>query len=309
MGLSGYVRYAIPCVLGLLCLFWGALLHGASQQEAMSKLAQARENLSVSEATEARITSQLARLKESGKASSEVLADYETYLDRVRRMVQENRKVLQDMEAALKRHEPRGAAGGAPEGPERGRISEQKVPEAEMKDEVAALDAEFNASLAAFDEMLLKELDEIRARSASRMRDLAQEAAAAARRVRKKGVAVDTSSREESVSAGIEGAHSEQPRSQGGGAGQAGSEKERAESRGKQAEDRSAAQGTGYDREYDRSPGDGKGGIAPSRQRPASYDDDIVARQIREAAEKETDPELKERLWKEYENYKRGGSQ
>jgi hypothetical protein len=39
------------------------------------------------------------------------------------------------------------------------------------------------------------------------------------------------------------------------------------------------------------------------------YDDDIVARQIREAAEKETDPELKAKLWKEYEDYKRGSAQ
>ena len=34
-------------------------------------------------------------------------------------------------------------------------------------------------------------------------------------------------------------------------------------------------------------------------------DDDIVARQLREAAENETDPELKEKLWKEYEEYKK----
>ena len=33
---------------------------------------------------------------------------------------------------------------------------------------------------------------------------------------------------------------------------------------------------------------------------------DIVARQLREAAEKETDPVLKEKLWKEYEAYKKG---
>jgi hypothetical protein len=31
-----------------------------------------------------------------------------------------------------------------------------------------------------------------------------------------------------------------------------------------------------------------------------------VARQLREAAEKETDPELKAKLWKEYEEYKKG---
>ena len=52
----------------------------------------------------------------------------------------------------------------------------------------------------------------------------------------------------------------------------------------------------------------GKGGEGPSRtdQRRRDYeDDDIVARQLREAAENETDPELKEKLWKEYEEYKK----
>jgi len=37
-----------------------------------------------------------------------------------------------------------------------------------------------------------------------------------------------------------------------------------------------------------------------------SADDDIVARQLREAAEKETDPELKKKLWEEYRKYKAG---
>jgi hypothetical protein len=39
---------------------------------------------------------------------------------------------------------------------------------------------------------------------------------------------------------------------------------------------------------------------------PDGSDDDIVARQLREAAEKETDPELKEKLWEEYRRYKAG---
>jgi len=34
-------------------------------------------------------------------------------------------------------------------------------------------------------------------------------------------------------------------------------------------------------------------------------DDDIVARQLREAAEKETDPVVREKLWKEYNEYKK----
>lgn len=33
-------------------------------------------------------------------------------------------------------------------------------------------------------------------------------------------------------------------------------------------------------------------------------DDDIVARQLREAAMAEEDPELRERLWQEYRDYK-----
>lgn len=41
---------------------------------------------------------------------------------------------------------------------------------------------------------------------------------------------------------------------------------------------------------------------------PDGSDDDIVARQIREAAMNETDPVLREKLWREYINYKKGGN-
>ena len=39
---------------------------------------------------------------------------------------------------------------------------------------------------------------------------------------------------------------------------------------------------------------------------PDGSDDDVVARQLREAAQAEQDPELKARLWDEYRRYKRG---
>jgi len=48
-----------------------------------------------------------------------------------------------------------------------------------------------------------------------------------------------------------------------------------------------------------------KRGGAPPDIRDDS-DDDVVARQLREAAEKETDPELKKKLWEEYRKYKKG---
>ncbi|MBS3744760.1 MAG: hypothetical protein KGY48_10455, partial [Wenzhouxiangellaceae bacterium] len=54
----------------------------------------------------------------------------------------------------------------------------------------------------------------------------------------------------------------------------------------------------------------GRGGIgqrssgAPPPGTPDGSDDDIVARQLREAAETETDPALRARLWEEYRAYK-----
>ena len=39
---------------------------------------------------------------------------------------------------------------------------------------------------------------------------------------------------------------------------------------------------------------------------PDGDDDDVVARQLREAAEKETDPVLKKKIWEEYRKYKEG---
>jgi len=41
---------------------------------------------------------------------------------------------------------------------------------------------------------------------------------------------------------------------------------------------------------------------------PDGSDDDVVARQLREAAERETDPELKKKLWEEYRKYKQGNT-
>ena len=57
--------------------------------------------------------------------------------------------------------------------------------------------------------------------------------------------------------------------------------------------------------------GSGSGHSTGSSSQPGKValeagDDDVVARQLREAAEKETDPELKKKLWEEYRKYKEG---
>ena len=55
---------------------------------------------------------------------------------------------------------------------------------------------------------------------------------------------------------------------------------------------------------------EGSGDTGSDSEQPADVgdgsDDDVVARQLREAAENETDPELKAKLWDEYRRYKRG---
>ena len=48
------------------------------------------------------------------------------------------------------------------------------------------------------------------------------------------------------------------------------------------------------------------GNGATAREIPDGSDDDVVARRLRKAAEQETDPELKDKLWKEYVEYKKG---
>jgi hypothetical protein len=53
------------------------------------------------------------------------------------------------------------------------------------------------------------------------------------------------------------------------------------------------------------SAGGGGGGRVPSDVGDGS-DDDIIARQLREAAMTEDDPELREKLWEEYRLYKSG---
>ena len=82
------------------------------------------------------------------------------------------------------------------------------------------------------------------------------------------------------------------------GAGKSGSEGERSASSGSRQTGSSSSASTGVPAR----------GQSPQRQaaNDGGSDDDVVARQLREAAEKETDPVLKEKLWDEYRKYKEG---
>jgi hypothetical protein len=237
---------------------------GASQESAQSKLETARETLRLSQFTYDRIAADLEQLKSSGNASPQLIKNYEIYLQRVGEMRDENRRILESMEKAFAASSSSQKTAPAPEPHPSEPKRDVKIPEEEETDRVAALDRQLTESLASFDEMLLKEMDKIRAASGDKMRGLAQEAAAAARGIRE----AEESSPEESGS---------------------GDEKRQHEGESQGKDDSTRLTGRGPD--------------------SSSQDDDIVARQLREAAEKEPDPVLKEKLWKEYEEYKKSRRQ
>jgi hypothetical protein len=125
-------------------------------------------------------------------------------------MVEENQRMVREMEAAYARHVPSQKTSTSPTVGHSDSVEQGKLPDEGELDEVAALDRELNDSLAAFDDMLLEEMDRIRQRSAAKMTDLAAEAAAAAKRLRERGVQVDTTGSEAT------GEGKEAPASEGG---------------------------------------------------------------------------------------------
>lgn len=270
-------------------------VNGASKDEIQLKLEQARANLRISQATEERISSELEQLRHSGKATPEMLKDYETYLDRVQAMVTENQKIVDDMEAAYARFQKSAKTTGCSHSIQPEENPYTNVPAGEEPDELAVLDRELSDSLAEFDEMLLKELDDIRAKSENSMKTITDEAAEAAERLREKGVDVSSSE---------DGGTDEQ--AQKSPSEEDTTDREKGEDEAEQGGSYSKVPVTESRDDPTRSDDDATHGKRDN-QAGSAQDDDIVARQLREAAEKETDPELKKRLWKEYEDYKKGG--
>lgn len=299
-------------LIGLLLSCFAEFTSGSNLDAARMELETARENLRISQATEARIASDLEQLKESGNASPDLLMDYETYLARVRAMVIENDKIVREMERAYVQRVSGHSTFDSPDSSRAQDRLEPGIPEDEVVDEITALDSEFNESLATFDEMLLQELERIRLNSTSRMSELASEAAAAAERLRQKGVALNSSSPETTPTGGKQTEQAGETKAgdvnkgtQSGNSEKVKEAQERGEgNQGYGGGDGSAA-GTTVHRPQEENVESGEASTRKQEdRRSGGHDDDIVARQLREAAENETDPELKEKLWKEYEDYK-----
>lgn len=145
------------------------------------------------------------------------------------------------------------------------------------EEEAAGIEADFQASLGQFDDYLLKEQDEVRQRIPKQRE--------------KPSVTAMTDPRFRYPT------NDETIKKSTGAAGQGGTETATRTQTGGRSADKSS----------------GAGSTRPTRTLPSSgtkefpeSDDDIVAKQLREAAEQETDPEIKARLWEEYYQYKEG---
>jgi hypothetical protein len=160
------------------------------------------------------------------------------------------------------------------------------------EDRRAQIDRRFDETFAVFDGRMRKEQETI-----------SQERASSAGSTGQGGAAGESAGDDESGEGpGTEGV-GELPE----GEGEAGSAGDSGESAGDSAGD-SAGRASGEQGGGGGVGGGGpKGGAGPNTvpaDIPDGRDDDIVARQLREAAMKETDPELRERLWEEYRQYK-----
>jgi hypothetical protein len=277
------------------------LTYGSSTDLLTYDLEQARERLRVNQEFKERVSADLQTLKESKNADPDTIAAYEAYFDQIQAMVAEDRKTVARLESLNTKYSSTAAHLPSESGTGDPLMTDPRIPEEQVDDEVASLDRELNTSLAAFDTMLLTELELIKAKSAERMRDLAEEAAAAAERLKEKGIDLEYETPPDATGSGDE--PQDQDRSE---------TTYTSETSVPPSENNSNSQDSGLGENKTAKGQSDKtksGSGAKSSDRDDRYaaqdDDDIVARQLREAAEKETDPELKEKLWKEYEAYKK----
>lgn len=259
--------------VGAASLFFAILITPA-QADPPSELAQARHDLAISEQVLARVSERVEIARSDPATAPQERERLDEYLSRVRDLVELNRERVRSLAQTVE-----VLPAGAPTDKTIGIGASAAASHAE---EVAALDAKLGGSLAEFDQLLLEEARKARARAPTR------------------------------ASAGEYGAGSN------GGATATGAQKS--------GGDESSTTGVTASRQDKTDPGQsgGKGpgspggrieGTDPGAAGPTAAvppdvgdgnDDDIVARQIRRAAEAEVDPELRKKLWDEYRKYKQG---
>jgi len=227
------------------------------------------------------------RAMQSAGASRSDTVDFLQYLGRLKRTVLSNCRAVQELKQQLGDPSPESGCDTEamrPAGP-------VSFPQERTEEErIASLDGQLGSSMSEFDEMLLREMDELQ---------------------RKRSGSPDSSG-----SSGTGGGGSEGSETSGEEGSRQGGEGQSQQSPEQEGEDRPKGQGeeVASQPEQGQQQSGAQGGSRPEGKQtsqtasrdapPVDDDDDIVARQLREAAEKETDPVLREKLWEEYRRYK-----
>ena len=262
------------------------------QSATVADLESARRSLSAARDAISTASVEFRNLVADGGLTGPEIEDYRSYLVRLKQSVVSNCRTLIDLKEKLGDTNPEpGCDPGltAPPGP-------VSFPQERTETEkTASLDSQLGASLSEFDELLLREMEDLK-RKQSGSPDTAARSGG--------GDSEGRSGGSETASGAAESADSRQSGdgAQQQGSAQKGEEQQQGDEVAVRSEQNSPQQGAGYGGSRD-----SKGESTSTGQRdqpPAADDDDIVARQLREAAENESDPELREKLWQEYRRYK-----
>lgn len=208
--------------------------------------------------------------RESGGLAGAEATDYAAYVARLKRRVIQDCVALSRSGVPLPEDLPCPAA--LPPLAQPAAIDQQA--EQTRGEQIAILDAELNAGLGEYDERLLREQERVKA-------------------------ATPLPDEIRSGSGGGQGGDSGGEGADAGGDNGTGSGDTGADA-GEQSPAGAHSQGAGTGGRAQQS------GSRPPPGTPDGSNDDVVARQLREAAEQETDPELKKKLWEEYRKYKQG---
>jgi len=267
---AGAVKCAVTALLG-----W-AVAAVPVHADPRAELAQARHDLTVSEQVLARISERVEVARADPATGDEQRLRLDAYLAHVRDLVAANRERARSLAQAVD-----ALPAGTPAPASGAGAAATARTDAE---EVAALDAKLGDSLSAFDQLLLEDARRARTRE----------------RERERGGA--SGGRAPGSGGGAAGGEGAEPKADGesGASGSPGSGNE-AEPQGS-----TSGQGSPGGRVVGARPGTPGGTAVTPPDVGNGNDDDIVARQIRKAAESEPDPELRRKLWEEYRKYKQG---
>ena len=262
-----------------------------------AELQAARQELRLRAATERRMRRDFESLLGDSQMSATEIDEFENYLARLGKMVDEQRRLVASLGGtSVDSATGSSQAAALPADFDRGQTDDEKI---------ALLDAELGSSLSEFDEKLLREQKELaeksRSVSASGSGEQPERGEGAS------GKAGDGEGEGEKAAGGSGGEAGESgSESAAGGAGGDGESERQAESGQQSGTGGEGAEGNERVASAGSASGDGRqaGKTSMPADIPDGKDDDIVARQLREAAENEQDPELREKLWEEYRKYK-----